>query len=104
VRDWTINPLFTRCGKIDFRGKASARDAVETWSSCCRESAQVNESAISGTKPFVIVKPKRYLRDGNILCETFRGDGAYRKQRNKMAVVKKASRSAKVIIPGGRPS
>ena len=103
VDPWTINPLFTRCGKIDFREKVGEECLafnVERLLSEIRERYREREIR---DKPFVIVKADAGTYGMGIMTvrDVSEVTGLNRKQRNKMAVVKEGLEVSEVIIQEG---
>jgi glutamate--cysteine ligase len=103
VDPWTINPLFTRCGKIDFREKVGEECLafnVERLLSEIRERYREREIR---EKPFVIVKADAGTYGMGIMTvrDVSEVTGLNRKQRNKMAVVKEGLEVSEVIIQEG---
>jgi len=103
VDPWTINPLFTRCGKIDFReklGEECLAFNVERLLSEIRERYREREIR---DKPFVIVKADAGTYGMGIMTvrDVSEVIGLNRKQRNKMAVVKEGLEVSEVIIQEG---
>ena len=103
VDPWTINPLFTRCGKIDFREKVGEECLafnVERLLSEIRERYHEREIR---EKPFVIVKADAGTYGMGIMTvrDVSEVTGLNRRQRNKMAVVKEGLEVSEVIIQEG---
>src|SRR6267378_4396690 len=103
VDPWTINPLFTRCGKIDFREKVGEECLafnVERLLSEIRERYREREIR---EKPFVIVKADAGTYGMGIMTvrDVSEVTGLNRRQRNKMAVVKEGLEVSEVIIQEG---
>jgi glutamate--cysteine ligase len=106
VDPWTINPLFTRCGKIDFReevGEECLAINVDRLLSDIR--SRYAERGIQ-QQPFVIVKADAGTYGMGVM--TVRDPSEVRelnrKQRNKMAVVKEGLQVHEVIIQEGVPT
>jgi glutamate--cysteine ligase len=103
VDPWTINPLFTRCGKIDFReklGEECLAFNVERLLSEIRERYREHDIH---DQPFVIVKADAGTYGMGIMTvrDASEVTGLNRKQRNKMAVVKEGLEVTDVIIQEG---
>ncbi len=90
VDPWMINPLFARCGQIDFRDSGEQCLPGRARSTCCwRRSARNTRPTASAQKPFVIVKADAGTYGMGIMTVHDAADvmALNRKQRNKMAVV-----------------
>ncbi len=106
VDPWMINPLFSRCGEVDFRDTASNEclvSQVDQLLAAIREKYRTYEI---GQKPFVIVKADAGTYGMGIMTVHDAAQVAElnRKQRNKMAVVKEGLAVTEVIIQEGVPS
>ena len=106
VDPWTINPLFTRCGEIDFRdevGEECLAINVDRLLSEIRE--RYAERGIQ-QQPFVIVKADAGTYGMGVMTVRDASEvrGLNRKQRNKMAVVKEGLQVSEVIIQEGVPT
>jgi glutamate--cysteine ligase len=106
VDPWTINPLFTRCGKIDFREKVGEECLafnVERMLAEIRERYREREIR---QEPFVIVKADAGTYGMGVMTvrDASEVKGLNRKQRNKMAVVKEGLEVHDVIIQEGVPT
>ncbi|HWY72368.1 MAG TPA: glutamate--cysteine ligase, partial [Burkholderiaceae bacterium] len=106
VDPWTINPLFTRCGKIDFREKLGEECLVHNVERLLSEIGQRYREREIPQKPFVIVKADAGTYGMGIMTvrDASEVTGLNRKQRNKMAVVKEGLEVSEVIIQEGVPS
>jgi len=106
VDPWMINPLFARCGEVDFRDTASNEclvSQVDLLLTAIREKYRTYEIA---QKPFVIVKADAGTYGMGIMTVHDAAQVAElnRKQRNKMAIVKEGLAVSEVIIQEGVPS
>ncbi|HUD26613.1 MAG TPA: glutamate--cysteine ligase [Burkholderiaceae bacterium] len=106
VDPWTINPLFERCGRIDFREKAGEEclaDKVDQLLGQIRERYRERDIR---QKPFAIVKPDAGTYGMGIMTVRDASDvvGLNRKERNKMAVVKEGLEVSEVILQEGVPT
>lgn len=106
VDPWTINPLFARCGEVDFRDTASNDclvSQVDMLLTAIREKYRTHGIT---QKPFVIVKADAGTYGMGIMTVHDASEVASlnRKQRNKMAVVKEGLQVSEVIIQEGVPS
>ncbi len=106
VDPWMINPLFARCGEVDFRDTASNEclvSQVEQLLAAIREKYRTHEI---DQKPFVIVKADAGTYGMGIMTIHDPSEVAAlnRKQRNKMAVGKEGLQVTEVIIQEGVPS
>lgn len=106
VDPWMINPLFARCGEVDFRDTASNDclvSQVDLLLAAIREKYRAHGIT---QKPFVIVKADAGTYGMGIMTVHDAADVASlnRKQRNKMAVVKEGLQVSEVIIQEGVPS
>ncbi len=106
VDPWMINPLFARCGEVDFRDTASNDclvSQVDMLLGAIREKYRAHDIR---QKPFVIVKADAGTYGMGIMTVHDASEIAAlnRKQRNKMAVVKEGLEVTEVIIQEGVPS
>ncbi|SPJ18548.1 Glutamate--cysteine ligase [Burkholderiales bacterium] len=106
VDPWMINPLFARCGEVDFRDTASNEclvSQVDQLLAAIREKYQTYDIQ---QKPFVIVKADAGTYGMGIMTVHDASEVAAlnRKQRNKMAIVKEGLHVSEVIIQEGVPS
>jgi len=106
VDPWMINPLFARCGEVDFRDTASNDclvSQVDQLLAAIREKYRTYEIK---QKPFVIVKADAGTYGMGIMTVHDAAEVAAlnRKQRNKMAIVKEGLQVSEVIIQEGVPS
>ncbi|HYA65543.1 MAG TPA: glutamate--cysteine ligase, partial [Burkholderiaceae bacterium] len=106
VDPWMINPLFARCGEVDFRDSASNEclvSQVESLLAAIREKYRTYDIQ---QKPFVIVKADAGTYGMGIMTVHEAADVAAlnRKQRNKMAIGKEGLQVSEVIIQEGVPS
>ncbi|HWY72395.1 MAG TPA: glutamate--cysteine ligase, partial [Burkholderiaceae bacterium] len=103
VDPWTINPMFTRCGKIDFREKVGEECLVHNVEQMLSEISERYRERDIRQKPFVIVKADAGTYGMGIMTvrEASEVTGLNRKQRNKMAVVKEGLEVSEVIIQEG---
>jgi len=106
VDPWMINPLFARCGEVDFRDSASNAclvSQVDTLLAAIREKYRTYDIR---QKPFVIVKADAGTYGMGIMTVHDAAEVAAlnRKQRNKMAIVKEGLSVTEVIIQEGVPS
>ena len=106
VDPWTFNPLFARCGEVDFRDSAANECLATQVERLLSEIAgRYREHGIR-EKPFVIVKADAGTYGMGIMTVRDASEVASlnRKQRNKMAVVKEGLQVTEVIIQEGVPS
>jgi glutamate--cysteine ligase len=106
VDPWMINPLFARCGDVDFRsteGNECLVSQVDLLLTAIREKYRTYDIR---QKPFVIVKADAGTYGMGIMTVYDASEVAAlnRKQRNKMAVVKEGMQVSEVIIQEGVPS
>jgi glutamate--cysteine ligase len=106
VDPWTINPLFARCGEVDFRDAASNDclvSQVDMLLTAIREKYRAHGIT---QKPFVIVKADAGTYGMGIMTvhDASEVTSLNRKQRNKMAVVKEGLQVTEVIVQEGVPS
>jgi len=106
VDPWMINPLFARCGEVDFRDTASNEclvSQVDMMLAAIREKYRTHDIK---QKPFVIVKADAGTYGMGIMTVHDAAEVASlnRKQRNKMAVVKEGLSVSEVIIQEGVPT
>jgi len=106
VDPWTINPLFERCGKIDFREKLGEECLSFNVERLLSEIGQRYRERGIRDKPFVIVKADAGTYGMGIMTvrDASEVKGLNRKQRNKMAVVKEGLEVNDVIIQEGVPT
>lgn len=103
---WLINPMFMRCGEVDFHEGAGSEclqsnvDALLTKIRRKYKEYGINE------KPFVIVKADNGTYGMGIMTVRDAKDlvDLNRKTRNKMAVVKDGQQVTEVIIQEGVPT
>ena len=98
-----INPLFARCGEVDFRdtaGNDCLVSQVDQLLAAIREKYRTYEIK---QKPFVIVKADAGTYGMGIMTVHDAAEVAApnRKQRNKMAIVKEGLQVSEVIIQEG---
>ncbi|WP_119155018.1 glutamate--cysteine ligase [Caldimonas tepidiphila] len=103
---WLINPMFTRCGEIDFH-EGNNIEALQSHADAllAKIRRKYKEYGIQ-EKPFVIVKADAgtygmgimTVRDAKDLAEL------NRKTRNKMSVIKDGQEVSEVIIQEGVPT
>jgi len=103
---WTINPLFARCGKVDFREKHGEQCLAFNVESLLRQIGERYRERNIKEKPFVIVKADAGTYGMGIMTVRDPSEvvGLNRKQRNKMAVVKDGMEVTEVIIQEGVPT
>jgi glutamate--cysteine ligase len=103
VDPWTINPLFTRCGKIDFREKLGEECLAFNVERLLSEIRERYRERDIHEQPFVIVKADAGTYGMGIMTvrDVSEVTGLNRKQRNKMAVVKEGLEVSEVIIQEG---
>jgi glutamate--cysteine ligase len=103
VDPWTINPLFTRCGKIDFREKLGEECLAFNVERLLTEIREKYREYDIHDRPFVIVKADAGTYGMGIMTvrDVSEVTGLNRKQRNKMAVVKDGLEVTEVIIQEG---
>ncbi len=106
IDPWLINPLYTRCGRVDFQaqeGLDCLRSNVETLLGKIRR--KYKEYGIQ-EKPFVIVKADSGTYGMGIM--TVHGvdelEHLNRKTRNKMSVIKDGQEVSEVLIQEGVPT
>jgi glutamate--cysteine ligase len=106
VDPWLINPLFARCGEVDFRSTASNECLVSQVDLMLERIRQKYRDHGIEQKPFVIVKADAGTYGMGIMTVHDAAEVATlnRKQRNKMAVVKEGLEVSEVIIQEGVPS
>jgi glutamate--cysteine ligase len=106
IDPWTIDPLFARCGKIDFREKVGEECLASNVDRLLSEIRERYRERQIGQKPFVIVKADAGTYGMGIMTVRDASEvvGLNRKQRNKMAVVKEGLEVSEVIIQEGVPS
>jgi glutamate--cysteine ligase len=103
---WLINPLFSRCGEVDFaqeQGLECVRANVDALLGKVRRKYKeygINE------KPFVIVKADNGTYGMGIMTvrDAKELDEVSRRTRNKMSVVKDGQEVSQVIIQEGVPT
>ncbi len=106
VDPWMLNPLFSRCGSIDFQQDASADGLADSVSSLLSKiRKKYKEYGIKQT-PFVIIKADAGTYGMGIMTVKDASEvrDFNRKQRNKMAVGKEGLEISEVIIQEGVPS
>lgn len=106
IDPWVVNPMFARCGEIDFRDGAGAdclARQVDRLLTAIRE--KYRQHGIR-QDPFVIVKADAGTYGMGIMTvrDPSEVESLNRKQRNKMAVVKDGLRVTEVIVQEGVPS
>jgi glutamate--cysteine ligase len=106
VDPWTINPLFARCGMIDFREKLGEECLALNVDRLLSEIRDRYRERDIQQKPFVIVKADAGTYGMGIMTVRDASEvvGLSRKQRNKMAVVKEGLEVSDVIIQEGVPT
>ncbi len=106
VDPWMINPLFARCGEVDFHSTASNDCLVSQVDLLLSQIREKYRAYGIDQKPFVIVKADAGTYGMGIMTVHDAADVASlnRKQRNKMAVVKEGMEVTEVIIQEGVPS
>jgi glutamate--cysteine ligase len=106
VDPWFIDPLFARCGEVDFRD-TSANDCLATQveTLLAQIGERYRDHGIT-EKPFVIVKADAGTYGMGIMTVRDPSEVASlnRKQRNKMAVGKEGLQVSEVIIQEGVPT
>jgi glutamate--cysteine ligase len=103
---WTINPLFARCGKVDFHGKQGEECLAYNVENLLNQIRERYKERGIGERPFVIVKADAGTYGMGIMTVRDPSEvvGLNRKQRNKMAVVKEGLEVSEVIIQEGVPT
>jgi len=106
VDPWTINPLFARCGKVDFREKQGEECLASKVESLLSQIHERYRQRGIKERPFVIVKADAGTYGMGIMTVRDASEvvGLNRKQRNKMAVVKEGLEVSDVIIQEGVPT
>ena len=106
VDPWMINPLFARCGEVDFRDTTSNECLVSQVDSLLAAIREKYRTYDIRQKPFVIVKADAGTYGMGIMTVHDAADVAAlnRRQRNKMAIVKEGLKVSEVIIQEGVPS
>ena len=106
VDPWTINPLFTRCGKIDFREKVGEECLAASAERLLADIGRRYRERGIPQKPFVIVKADAGTYGMGIMTvrDPSEVTALSRKQRNKMAVVKEGLEVSEVIVQEGVPT
>jgi glutamate--cysteine ligase len=106
VDPWTINPLFARCGMIDFREKLGEECLALNVERLLGEIRDRYRERQIREKPFVIVKADAGTYGMGIMTVRDASEvlGLNRKQRNKMAVVKEGLEVSEVIVQEGVPT
>jgi len=103
VDPWMLNPLFTKCGGIDFQQEGGADGLADSVSSLLSKiRKKYKEYGIKET-PFVIVKADAGTYGMGIMTlkDASEVKDLNRKQRNKMAVGKEGLDVSEVIIQEG---
>jgi glutamate--cysteine ligase len=103
VDPWTINPLFTRCGMIDFHSEVGQECLALNVDRLLSEISERYREREIREKPFVIVKADAGTYGMGIMTvrDVSEVTQLNRKQRNKMAVVKDGLEVSEVIIQEG---
>ena len=106
VDPWMINPLFARCGEVDFRDTASNECLVSQVDNLLAAIREKYRTYDIRQKPFVIVKADAGTYGMGIMTVHDAAEVAAlnRRQRNKMAIVKEGLKVSEVIIQEGVPS
>jgi glutamate--cysteine ligase len=106
VDSWMINPLFSRCGSVDFHDPAGNECLVSQVDQLLGSIREKYRAYGIGQKPFVIVKADAGTYGMGIMTVHDAAEVASlnRKQRNKMAVGKEGLAFSEVIIQEGVPS
>ncbi len=100
---WFIDPIFRRCGKIDFH-KRTGEDCLAQNVTEVLEAIRIKYRAYGiDQEPFVIVKADAGTYGMGIMTVRDPKDvsGLNRKQRNKMAVVKEGHQVQDVLVQEG---
>jgi glutamate--cysteine ligase len=103
---WTINPLFARCGKVDFQGRQGEECLAFNVENLLNQIRERYKERGINERPFVIVKADAGTYGMGIMTVRDPSEvvGLNRKQRNKMAVVKEGLEVSEVIIQEGVPT
>jgi glutamate--cysteine ligase len=106
VDPWTINPLFARCGMVDFREKVGEECLAHNVDRLLSEIRERYREHDIRERPFVIVKADAGTYGMGIMTVRDASEvvGLNRKQRNKMAVIKEGLEVSEVIIQEGVPT
>ena len=106
VDPWMIDPLFARCGEVDFRDTAANECLVSQVDLLLGQIREKYRTHGIDRKPFVIVKADAGTYGMGIMTVHDASEVAAlnRKQRNKMAVVKEGLQVTEVIIQEGVPT
>lgn len=106
VDPWMINPLFERCGQVDFRDNASNDCLVSQVDRLLAAIREKYRTFGIEQKPFVIVKADAGTYGMGIMTVHDSSEVATlnRKQRNKMAVGKEGLQVSEVIVQEGVPT
>jgi glutamate--cysteine ligase len=106
IDPWLINPLFGRCGEVNFHERAGEECVASNIDFVLgRMREKYREHDISDT-PYVVVKADAGTYGMGVMTVKDASEvrGLNRKQRNKMAVVKEGLEVTEVIIQEGVPT
>jgi glutamate--cysteine ligase len=106
IDPWLINPLFSRCGEVNFQEK-SGQECLQSNVDAVLSEMRVKYREYGLTEaPFVIVKADAGTYGMGIMTvrDPSEVKDLNRKQRNKMAVVKEGLEVTEVIIQEGVPT
>jgi glutamate--cysteine ligase len=106
IDPWTINPLFTNCGAIDFMKREGEECLVKNTEELLqRIQLKYDEYGIKD-KPYVIIKADQGTYGMGVMV-AFSGDDVKtlnRKQRSKMSSIKEGGDTSEVILQEGVPT
>ena len=106
IDPWLINPVFGRCGEVNFHERAGEECLASNIDFVLgRMRAKYREHGIDD-KPYVVVKADAGTYGMGVMTVKDASEviGLNRKQRNKMSVVKEGLEVHEVIIQEGVPT
>jgi glutamate--cysteine ligase len=106
IDPWLINPLFGRCGEVNFHERAGEECVASNVDFVLERMRQKYREHGVDERPYVVVKADAGTYGMGVMTvhDPEQVRGLNRKQRNKMAVVKEGLPVTEVIIQEGVPT
>jgi glutamate--cysteine ligase len=106
IDPWLINPLFGRCGEVNFHERAGEECVASNVEFVLERMREKYREHGIDEKPYVVVKADAGTYGMGVMTvhDPEQVRGLNRKQRNKMAVVKEGLPVTEVIIQEGVPT
>jgi glutamate--cysteine ligase len=106
IDPWLINPLFGRCGEVNFHERAGEECVASNVEFVLQRMREKYREHGIDEKPYVVVKADAGTYGMGVMTvqDPEQVRGLNRKQRNKMAVVKEGLPVTEVIIQEGVPT